>query len=94
MNYGKEYAAKQSAQLQGRRRKKRHSAGLAIIRLSLICIIAVIVVSGIIAYLYAKNLIDQLPDVSTIDISPTGYMSTVYDSDGNETASILYQKEE
>ena len=88
MNYGKEYAAKQSAQLQGRRRKKRHSAGLAIIRLSLICIIAVIVASGIIAYLYAKNLIDQLPDVSTIDISPTGYMSTVYDSDGNEIETL------
>lgn len=88
MNYGKEYAAKQSAQLQGRRRKNRHSAGLAIIRLFLICIIAVIVASGIIAYLYAKNLIDQLPDVSTIDISPTGYMSTVYDSDGNEIETL------
>lgn len=88
MNYGKENAAKQSAQLQGRGRRKRHSAGLAIIRLSLICIIAVIVASGIIAYLYAKNLIDQLPDVSTIDISPTGYMSTVYDSDGNEIETL------
>ncbi|MBQ3773306.1 MAG: transglycosylase domain-containing protein, partial [Pseudobutyrivibrio sp.] len=88
MNYGKENAAKQSAKLSGRKRRKRHSAGLAIIRLSLICIISVVLAGGIFAYLYAKNLIDQLPDVSTIDISPTGYMSTVFDSDGNEIETL------
>ena len=88
MNYGKENAAKQSANLTNRRSRKHHSAGLAIIRISLICIVSVIVAGGIIAYLYAKNLIDQLPDVSTIDISPTGYMSTVYDSDGNEIETL------
>ena len=88
MNYGKENAAKQSAQLQGKRKRKHRSAGLAIIRLSLICIISVVLAGGIFAYLYAKNLIDQLPDVSTIDISPTGYMSTVYDSDGNEIETL------
>ena len=88
MNYGKENAAKQSARLAGRGKKRRRSAGLAIIRMSLICIVSVIVATGIFAYLYAKNLIDQLPDVSTIDISPTGYLSTVYDSDGNEIETL------
>lgn len=88
MNYGKENAAKQSAQLAGRGKRKHHSAGLAIIRISLICIVSVVIAGGIIAYLYAKNLIDQLPDVSTIDISPTGYMSTVYDSDGSEIETL------
>ncbi|QFJ54720.1 transglycosylase domain-containing protein [Pseudobutyrivibrio xylanivorans] len=88
MNYGKENAAKQSAQLTGRRKRKRHSAGLAIIRIFLICIVSVVIASGIIAYLYAKNLIDQLPDVSTIDISPTGYMSKVYDSNGIEIETL------
>ena len=88
MNYGKENAAKQSAKLAGRGRRKRHSAGLAIIRITLICIVSVVVASGVIAYLYARNLIDQLPDVSTIDISPTGYMSKVYDSNGNEIETL------
>ncbi len=88
MNYGKENAAKQSAQLAGRRKRKRRSAGLAIIRIALICIVSVVIAGGVFAYLYAKNLIDQLPDVSTIDISPTGYMSTVYDSDGQEIETL------
>lgn len=88
MNYGKENAAKQLAQLSGKGKKKRHSAGLAVIRILLVCIVAVVLAGGILAYLYAKNLIDQLPDVSTIDITPTGYLSTVYDSDGNEIETL------
>ncbi len=88
MNYGKENAAKQSAQLSRRGKRKHRSAGLAIIRIVLICIVSVVVAGGIFAYLYAKDLIEQLPDVSTIDISPTGYMSTVYDSDGNEIETL------
>ncbi len=88
MNYGKENAAKQSAQLAGRRRRKRRSAGLVVIRISLICIVSAIIAVCIIAYLYAKTLIDELPDVSTIDISPTGYLSTVYDSNGTEIEKL------
>ncbi len=88
MNYGKENAAKQSAQLAGRRRRKRRSAGLAIIRIAIICIVSVIIALCITAYLYAKTLIDELPDVSTIDISPTGYLSTVYDSNGKEIETL------
>ncbi|SDB42914.1 penicillin-binding protein 1A [Pseudobutyrivibrio sp. YE44] len=88
MNYGKENAAKQSAKLAGRGKRKRHSAGLAVIRIALICVVSVVIAGGIIAYLYARNLIDELPDVSTIDISPTGYLSTVYDSDGKEIETL------
>ncbi|SFR70414.1 penicillin-binding protein 1A [Pseudobutyrivibrio sp. NOR37] len=89
MNYGKENAAKRSAQLAGRGKRKRHSAGLAIIRISLICIVSVFVAGGIFAYLYAKNLISELPeDVSEINISPTGYLSKVYDSDGHEIETL------
>ena len=88
MNYGKENAAKRSVQLSGRGKRKHHSAGLVVIRLVLICVVSVVVASGIFAYLYAKSLINELPDVSTIDISPTGYMSKVYDSDGKEIEKL------
>ena len=87
MNYGKENAARQAAQLRKRGRKK-HSPGLALLRIMLICVVAGALAIGIFGYTYAKNLIDQLPDVSTIDISPTGYLSTVYDSDGNEIETL------
>ena len=89
MNYGKEHAAKQAARLSGRSKKrKRHSAGLAVIRLSLICIVSVFVAGGIIAYLYASSLINKLPDASDVNIAPEGYKSTVYDSTGAEIDTL------
>jgi penicillin-binding protein 1A len=55
----------------------------------LICIVSVFIAGGIFAYLYAKNLISQLPeDVSKINISPSGYLSKVYDSDGHEIETL------
>ncbi len=88
MNYGKENATKQSAKLTSKKRKKRKNPGLILIRCTLICVIAIIIAGGIFSFLYAKSLIDKLPDVSTIDISPTGYMSVVLDSDGNEIETL------
>ena len=88
MNYGKENASKTANQLAGKGKKKHHSAGLAVIRIFLIFFVAIVLGGGLFAYTYAKNLIDQLPDVSTIDITPTGYLSTVYDSDGNEIETL------
>ena len=88
MNYGKENASKQIAQLSGRGKKKTHSAGLIVLRLVIVCIIGAVVCVGSFAYIYAKNLIEELPDVSTIDISPSGYLSTVYDSDGAEIETL------
>ncbi len=88
MNYGKENTAKQAKELLAPTRRKRHSAGLAIIRVILICFVAVCIAGTLMVYMYAKNLIDELPDVSTIDISPTGYLSTVYDSNGDEIETL------
>ncbi len=88
MNYGKENTARQAKELLTPTKRKRHSAGLAIIRIVLICFVAVCIAGGLLVYMYAKNLIDELPDVSTIDISPTGYLSTVYDSNGDEIETL------
>ena len=87
MNYGKSSAAKSKAALNKNKRKK-HSIGLYIIRLFLICVFVVVGGVGYFVYSYTANLIEDLPDVSTIDISPNGYLSTVYDSDGNEIETL------
>ncbi|MCF0130271.1 MAG: transglycosylase domain-containing protein [Pseudobutyrivibrio sp.] len=88
MNYGKESATKAKASLNKNAKKKKHSVGLYVIRLLLICILVVGLGIGYICYSYAANLINRLPDVSTIDISPNGFLSTVYDSDGIEIETL------
>lgn len=88
MNYGKDNAAKQAEKLSGKGKKKRRNPAVSILRMFFIVLVSIVLGGGIFATLYAKNLIDQLPDVSTIDVSPTGYLSKVYDSDGIEIETL------
>ena len=37
---------------------------------------------------YIRNLIKALPDIKTIDISPTGYSSKIYNKDGKEIETL------
>lgn len=62
-----------------RRRKK---AGIVVIRSILVFLLVLIAGAGLAFTLYARNLIQKLPDASTINISPSGFSTTVYDSDG------------
>ena len=36
-----------------------------------------------------KGIIDSAPDVSTLNVSPTSYSTTVYDADGNVITTLL-----
>ena len=88
MNYGKESAAKQAKKLSDSSHKKKKHFGVTLLKFVFIVIVSIILGGTIFAYMFAKDLIADLPDASTIDISPTGYMSTVYDSDGNEIETL------
>ncbi len=87
MNYGKESVAKQQKKLAaaGKKRKKKR---FHLLRTVCILVLSIIIGAGLFAGLYAKSLIDDLPNVATIDISPTGYMSTVYDMSGNKIETL------
>ncbi|MDD6350912.1 MAG: PBP1A family penicillin-binding protein [Lachnospiraceae bacterium] len=82
MNLGKNNVTsnRTSSRKSLRRRKK---AGVVVVRSILVFLL--VLIAGVLAAftLYARKLIQELPDVSTINISPTGYSTTVYDSDGN-----------
>ncbi len=41
------------------------------------------------AYEYVQEILNDAPDISAVDATPTGYMSTVYDADGNVTAQLV-----
>ncbi|MCC8082245.1 MAG: PBP1A family penicillin-binding protein [Lachnospiraceae bacterium] len=41
------------------------------------------------AYEYVQEILEEAPDISAVDATPTGYMSTVYDADGNVTAQLV-----
>ena len=53
----------------------------------LICILAVIVLGASAAFGLARGIIDSAPDISQVDVSPSGYSTNIYDSDGNVITS-------
>ena len=88
MNYGKKNLKKNKAALSNKKVKAKKKFGLSFIRTLLACAALLIVVAlGGIAF-YVNQLIESVPDVSTIDISPTGFSTTIYDSEGREIENL------
>ncbi len=63
----------------------RRGIGFAVM-VVLIGMIAVIISAGIGAF---SGIIATAPDIAGIDVTPTGYATFVYDSDGNQTAKLV-----
>lgn len=88
MNYGKKNLKKNKAALSNKKAKARKKFGISFIKTLLICIALIIVIGMGGAAFYVTNLINDLPDVSTIDISPEGFSTTIYDSAGVEIENL------
>lgn len=86
MNYGKSSLEKEKNKIVAA--KKHKSPFVVIVKFALMIVLVVGLTVGGFAFKYAKDLIDTLPDVATIDISPTGYMSKVYDRNGVELETL------
>ncbi len=88
MNFGKKNTERQLQQMPNRRVRSQRKFLLVFLRTVLICFLIMIVIGVAGGAIYTKRLIDQLPDASTIDISPSGYQTKIYDIDGNEIKTL------
>jgi penicillin-binding protein 1A len=83
MNLGRKSLESGSDKRERKRERSGKRAALLIIRSVIAFLIILIAGIAVFSWLYVKRLINKLPDASTIDISPTGYSTTILDSDGN-----------
>jgi penicillin-binding protein 1A len=89
MNYGKRAAKHREHEIDAIGTKLRKKIGVIIRKAILICII-LCAVTGISAGIGVwKGIIDSAPDISAIDVVPTGYSTTVLDSKGNQVATLV-----
>jgi penicillin-binding protein 1A len=89
MNYGKNAAKRRESQIEAKGKKIRNKFGVIIGRILLVCLLFAAVVgisSGIGVW---KGIIDSAPDISAMDVTPTGFSTTVYASDGQEVATLV-----
>lgn len=89
MDYSRQGTEKQKRELSSRSRKRSHKAGQTI-GVVILCLLIGVAVTVICVGLGAfSGIVDSSPDISTIDVTPTGYSTFVYDSEGNEIAKLV-----
>ncbi len=89
MNYGKKgIRAKQHA-VNSKGGKWGRKIALIILKLSLVFILVVGIIGASAAFGVFKGIIDTSPDISNIDVSPTGFSTFIYNSEGQQTAKLV-----
>lgn len=89
MNYGKNNTRKKEKELASKGIMMRKKCGVIFCKALLICFFAVVIVGGCTGFGVMRGIIDSAPSIDEIDATPTGFLSTVLDTDGNVTASLV-----
>lgn len=89
MNYSKSNVIRKQRKLRSTSDKLKTKAGVSFFRITLIILLAIaitLVSGGIGIY---RSVIDKAPDINTIDISPRGFSTTIYDCNGAVTQKLV-----
>ncbi|MCD8156160.1 MAG: PBP1A family penicillin-binding protein, partial [Clostridiales bacterium] len=89
MNYGRDGINRQRSVRVPKGRWIRNKIKVILLVLITVLAVAAAGYGGYTVYGMAMDIIEEAPDISTIDATPTGYMSVVYDADGNITAQLV-----
>jgi len=89
MTYNKSSTQKRIKNANSTKRKIKNKLGLTGLQIALIAFIAIVVIVGSAALGIAKGIIDSAPDISKIDVVPTGYSTSVLADDGTTEIATL-----
>lgn len=88
MNYGKKGAGRREKEFSKGNMNKKRAAVLGVKIVLILFLLAVAATACAGAY-FVKSVIDSAPEIEAIDATPTGYMTTVLDTDGKVTAELV-----
>lgn len=89
MNYSKKSTTKKRKKATSKNARLRHRFFLIFGRTLLICFFALIIIGCCAGFGIYRGILASAPDIDTINVSPTGYLSTVYDAKGKEISSLV-----
>lgn len=89
MNYGKKRTRKREHELASKSTMIRKKFNVIFCKALLISLFAILIVGGCAGFGVLAGIIDSAPTIDDIDATPTGYLTTVLDSNGNETATLV-----
>lgn len=89
MNYGKAAMKRRAHEIDNKPTKIRKKCGVIFWKIFVVCIIVFGVVGVSTGVGAVKGILASAPDISEIDVIPTGYSTTVLASDGSEIATLV-----
>lgn len=88
MNYGKRSVLQKRKELRSKSKKWGKRFALTLFKTLLILVLAVGVIGICAGFGVLKGILSTAPDISNIDVSPTGFSTFVYDSQGKQIAKL------
>lgn len=89
MNYGRNAMQRRAHELDATSTKIRKKCVVVFWKILLVCILIVGIMGMNAGFGIVKGAIESVPDVSKMDVIPTGYSTTVLASDGTEIAKLV-----
>ena len=89
MSYNKSSIRRKMQSADSKATKLKNKFIVSCIKVVMVFIIVVTVIVGSTGLGVAKGIIDSAPDISDIDVTPTGYSTTVLSADGQTIATLV-----
>lgn len=89
MNYGKKHTSERERDLSSKNTMARKKFRVTLLKTFLVCFLVAIVIGAVAGISVIRGIIRSAPDIKNIDVTPVGYLSTVLDNEGNETATLV-----
>ena len=89
MNYGKKGVRKRQQTLHSKSTKWGKKIGFTFVQLCLLAFIAIAIIGASAGIGVFKGVLASAPDMSNIDVTPTGFSTFVYDIENNQTAKLV-----
>jgi penicillin-binding protein 1A len=89
MNYGKKGASDKQKSLTSKATKVGRKVSVTAFKAFVVCFIAIGVIGACAGIGLIRGVIDSAPEISTYDVTPKKYSTTVYDQDGNEITKLV-----
>ena len=88
MNYGDKGIKQKKKLLNSATTKLGTKLGIFFIKLALVGIIALVVAGSCLVFGSFQGIIENAPDIASINVSPEGFATKIYDADNNEIQTL------
>ncbi len=89
MNFSKKGTIEKQQKIQSASSKLVKKTNIIVYRLFLVVVVLLIMVGSTSVYGVVTGLIDNAPDVEGLDLSPSGFRTYLYDTDGNVLQTLV-----